>query len=160
MGYGQFGDSVRQTGFVTLPLYAWLLIGSSAAILVLFWAWDSARNDYLTEKAEYSAFRGSVEALGKAQEAKNKETVAKQEKSHGDAIKALKGRYADIAAKYDGLRAKAGASAGGGGVSALPDTTRPTDDSARDQRLLTILEHAEKQTGQLIELQEWLRQQK
>ena len=151
---------MTQRGFVSPPLYAWLLIGSGVAILGLFWAWDSARSDYLTEKAAYSAFKGSVEALGKAQEAKNKETAAKQEKLNAASFKALQGRYADLDDRYSRLRDKAGANPGGRPVPAIPDTARPADDSARDQRLLEVLRAADQQTAQLIELQAWIAQQK
>jgi len=107
-------------------------------------------------KAEYAAFVAQTKALGEAQIAKNKLEAAQREKVSNDRFNSLQKRYRDMSAKYDRLR---GNSAGSGAMPAVPDATRPTDDSARDQRLLDVLQHAEKQTGQLIELQTWVKEQ-
>lgn len=103
----------------------------------------------------FDTFKGAVEALGQAQEAKNKEIVAQQERTNRETVRSADARVAGILDRYKRLLNQP-VSAGSGPVPAVPDTARPIDDAARDQRLLEVLRAADLQTGQLIELQNWV----
>ena len=101
-------------------------------------------------------FKGGVEAAGNAQKAKNDALLKEREKRDADRLKSLQGRYADLDARYSRLRSES-ADPGSRGMPTVPDAARPADDTARDRRLLEVLRHADRQTAQLIELQEWAR---
>jgi len=120
---------------------------------------DAAQQEVATVKAEYTVFKEGVRKAGEEQLARNKETVAKQEKINARAIQTLNSRYSDLDARYQRLRESAGIGAGSRPMPAVPDTARPVDDLARDSRLLEVLRAADQQTATLIELQGWVRQQ-
>jgi len=101
-------------------------------------------------------YQATVEALGKAQEARNRETIAKQQKVTDDAAKSYQSRLDAINFAYGRLRDEKAAS---NSRPMPPDANaaKPTNDAARDAELSSVLRQAEIQTGQLIELQEWVR---
>ena len=113
-----------------------------------------------TIQGQYDAFKTGVEDAGKKAEADRMKEIARQKGVNDASEKSLQTRIAAANARADRLCKSAGASAGCRSLPAVPDTTRPTDDSASDQRLLEVLRHAQGQSDTLIELQEWVRKQK
>lgn len=101
-------------------------------------------------------YQATADALGKAQEARNRETIARQQKVTDDAAKSYQSRLDIINAQYARLRDEK-AAGNRSPMPAIPPTSIPTDDAARDQRLLDVLERAQVETAKLIELQEWVR---
>lgn len=100
-------------------------------------------------------YQATVDALGKAQAARNRETIAKQQKVTNESAKSYQSRLDAINFAYSRLRDEKAKSSGG---NLPPDTTaaRPTTDPARDAELLAVLRQAEVQTATLIELQGWV----
>ncbi len=118
----------------------------------------SAQAQVVAVQARFDVFVEQTKALGEAQIAKNKEIVANQERTNRETVKSANARVVDILDRYKRLlNSPAGASSGS--LPAVPDTARPTDDTARDQRLLEVLRAADLQTGQLIEIQNWIKAQ-
>ena len=149
---------------IAIKEYLTIGLGIAAGIFALaawgLWhALGNAQEALATVRGEYSAFRTGVERIGRDQEARNKETAAKQEKISHERYKSLQDRYSALDARYRGLRDSAGSGAGSSPMPAVPDTARPVDDSARDTRLLEVLRSSDRQTAQLIELQNWIRSQ-
>ena len=101
-------------------------------------------------------YQATVDALGKAQAARNRETIAKQQKATNESAKSYQSRLDAINFAYSRLRDEK-AKSSGGSMPSVPDTARPVDDTARDQRLLEVLRAADQQTATLIELQGWVR---
>lgn len=135
-------------------------------LLLRFWflipiAILTATTAYYKHEATYNhdqliTYKATVEALGQAQAQRNRETIAQQQKVSNESAKSYQSRLDLINAEYARLRdEKAGSSRGN--LPAIPDTARPTDDTARDQRLLEVLRAADQQTATLIELQGWIR---
>lgn len=101
-------------------------------------------------------YQATVDALGTAQAARNRETIAKQQKVSSESAKSYETRLALINDAYARMRYQK-AKSGGSPMPAIPDTARPVDDTARDQRLLEVLRAADQQTATLIELQGWIK---
>lgn len=101
-------------------------------------------------------YKATVDALGQAQAQRNRETIAQQQKVSNESAKSYQSRLDLINAEYARLRDE---KAKLGGSPMPPDATaaRPTTDPARDAELLAVLRQAEVQTGQLIELQNWVK---
>ena len=155
---------MNQRGFYQLGVMAYAAIAAGVVILSLGIAVKvqtarlaATQQELTAEQGRFTAFKEATRTLGEAQLARNKETVAKQEKTHATAILALNRRYSDLDARYRGLRDGAN-HPGGSPMPAVPDTARPADDTARDLRLLEVLRAADGQTAQLIELQSWVRE--
>jgi phosphoenolpyruvate-protein kinase (PTS system EI component) len=110
-------------------------------------------------KGEHERFVEETERLAREAQERIAEERKRTEQINRERSRLYETRLAAVNATYRKLRDQRAASASGGGMPAVPDATRPADDAARDQRLLDVLQHAEKQTAQLIELQEWVRQQ-
>ena len=106
-------------------------------------------------QAAYDVFKASVEAVGKAQEAKNKQLIANQEKVNRETVKSADARVNSILDRYRLLAQQIGSRGG----PAAPDAAapKPVDDSARNDELIRLLRQAEVQTAQLVELQDWIR---
>ena len=111
-------------------------------------------------ESKFTAFKTGIKDAGDKAEAARVKEIARQKGVNDAREKSIQARVAASNARADSLCKSAGASAGCRSLPAVPDTTRPTDDSARDQRLLEVLRHAQGQSDTLIELQEWVRQQK
>ncbi len=107
-------------------------------------------------QAAYDVFKASVEQLGRAQEAKNKQIAANQEKTNRESAKSADARVTAVLDRYRMLAQQSNTRSG----SLPPDAAapKPTDDSARNAELLALLRQADLQTGQLIELQRWVRE--
>ncbi len=144
-----------------LPLLAkfWFVIPIALLCLSTAYYKHSATSEHakgVEIQASYDNFKARVDQLGKAQEEQNKVTVANQQRITNEAAKAADARVAAVMDRYRRLL-NAPANPGSGSLPPVPDTARPVDDSARDQRLLEVLRAADLQTGQLIELQEWIK---
>ena len=142
-----------------------LIMGIVIAVLLATTAAAGKWAQYeATKRAEvegkFESFKTGVKEAGEKAEAARVKEIARQKGVNDAREKSLQARVAASNARADSLCKSAGASAGCRSLPAIPDATRPTDDSARDQRLLEVLRHAQSQSDTLIELQEWVRQQK
>ena len=151
---------MMRNGFAS-PL---LVLGIVCGVLALACAalWKVAgheREQRAKVEGQFAAFQEGVRKAGDEQKAKNDKLLKERERIHASSLKSLQNRYSDLDARYAGLRNQS-ANPGSGGLPPVPDATRPTDDAARDNRLLEVLRHADQQTAQMIELQEWIKQQK
>ena len=138
--------------YLTLLMRFWFLI--PIALLTLSTAYYKHEATYNHD--QIITYKATVEALGQAQAQRNRETIAQQQKVSNESAKSYQSRLDLINAEYARLRdEKAGSRSG----SLPPDATaaRPATDPARDAELLAVLRQAEIQTGQLIELQAWIK---
>ena len=121
---------------------------------------EKAESQLADTRAKFKVFSDETGRIGKEAESKHAAELKRQQGVSNARIKSLESRDAATRAQFDRLRnAGAKPSSGSSPVPAIPDTARPADDSARDQRLLVVLQNAQEQTDRLIEIQEWLRQQ-
>lgn len=141
---------VKRRGAILLYVLIALFVVTLAGAVVLSY------NDAIARAERVEAQLDEVKRIGEAQEAKTKAEIDRQRKVSDATIKSLQSRYAGLNAKYARLRQSP---PGPGGMPTIPDTARPTDDAARDQRLLDVLQYADQQTQQLIELQDWVKSQ-
>jgi hypothetical protein len=154
----------KERGFIQLSVLGWAVLGMGTVVLILgtMLKVQAARlDDAIEDKAritgEFNQFKTEVRRAGEAQIAENERQRKEDERIANERYNSLLARYNAIDAKFNGMRDNG--NSGSRSVSSVPETTRPVDDAARDSRLLEVLRHAEKQTAQLIELQEWVRQQ-
>jgi hypothetical protein len=145
---------VTHRGFLSLSLAGYAVLGLGAIVLILSIALKVQTARLNAVKDEYSAYKAEVVRLGEEQIRKNKEELAKREKVSHDRYQALQNRYRDINARYDRLRVTSSRP-----MPAIPDAPIRVDDPASNQRLLEVLHHADRQTAQLEQLQEWVRGQ-
>ena len=157
---------MTQRGFIALPLMWWgaiaagaVILGLSIAVKVQTARFDASQQELATERGHFAVFKETTRKAGEAQEAKNRETIRRQEKSHATALISLQSRYSDLDARYRGLRQSAGSSSSAGSLPPLPSTPVRVDDPASSQQFLSILEQADRNTATLIELQDWIRAQ-
>ena len=143
-----------------------LLIGAGIAIAVLSvalagtgWLYNGALKEKARIEGEYTAFKEHTRELGEKAEAKNRKTLAERERIANERIQSLGKRAAAALARADSLCKSAGLSSGCSALPAVPDTTRPVDDSAHNQRLVELLRHAQEVSDRLIELQLWVQAQ-
>ena len=143
-----------------LPLLArfWYVIPILLLTASTAWYRHDAHQEHATRiqiQAEYDGFKSSVAALGEAQIKHNKEIAANQEKVNRETVKSADARVNSILDRYRMLAQQSGTRSG----SVPPDAAapKPVDDPARNAELLAILRQADLQTGQLIELQDWVR---
>jgi len=147
-------------GFASPLLVLGILAGVLALMLAVSVKWAMHQSEARAEIAgQFAAFQEGVRKAGDEQKAKNDKLLKERERIHASSLKSLQNRYSDLDARYARLRDKP-ADSGSGGLPPVPDATRPTDDAARDNRLLEVLRHADQQTAQMMELQDWIRQQK
>jgi len=140
-----------------------LMIGSIIMIAILSaslggmgWLYNGALKEKARVQGEYEAFKEETRRLGEAAEKRNQQTLVERERIANERIASLGKRVADARARADGLCKSAGLSAGCRALPATPETSRPVDDSAHNQRLVELLRHAQTVTDQLIELQLWV----
>jgi len=140
-----------------------LLIGMGVVVAVLSvslagmgWLYNGALKEKARVEGEYEAFKVGVKTLGEEAEARNVRTLAERERIANERIQSLGKRAAAASARADRLCKSAGLSAGCREIPAIPSTTRPIDDAISNQRLLTVLRHAQAVTDQLTELQLWV----
>ena len=128
-----------------------------AALTITGWLYKGALEDRARISGEYEAFRLEAERLGSEAEKRNKRTLEERERNANERIKSLGLRVADATARADRLCKSAGLSAGCRSLPPVPSTTRPTDDTGFNERLLEVLRHAQEVSDRLAELQEWVR---
>ncbi len=147
---------------LTLLARFWYVIPILALMASTAYYKHDAKNEH-TERvkveAAFELFKAEVEQVGRAQEAKTKATIANQERISNETKKSADARVAGILDRYKRMLNTDKGNSGSGQLPAVPDTTRPVDDSARDQRLLEVLRAADLQTGTLIDLQNWVKSQ-
>lgn len=147
---------MRQRGYLTIGLGIACAVLTLALLAAANWARTETEKRAEVE-GRFAAFKGDTKRLGDEAKAKADKERERQEKESKDAAKRYEGRIAAANARADGLCKRAGVSAGCRDLPPVPDTARPPDDASRDQRLLTVLRHAQDQADKLIELQEWAR---
>jgi hypothetical protein len=144
-------------------LYKWIAVGAvilllGIAVKVQTVRLDNAKAETAQVQAKFDLFVAKVKQEGEAQIAKNKEIVSQQQRVNNETVKSADARVATIMDRYKRLL-NAGTSSGPGSVPSVPDTAKPVDDTARNQRLAEVLRAAELQSAQLIELQDWVKAQ-
>jgi len=102
------------------------------------------------------SFQSAVSAVAEQATIRNREIIAKQQKVSSESAKSYETRLALINAEYSRLRDQK-ANGGSRPMPAVPDTARPVDDTARDNRLAEVLRAAEVETAKLEALQGWIR---
>ena len=140
-----------------------LLIGMGIMVAVLSvslagmgWLYNGALKEKARIEGEYEAFKVGVKTLGEEAEARNVKTLAERERIANERIESLGKRVAAAVSRADRLCKSAGLSSGCSALPAIPDATRPADDTAHNQRLVQLLRHAQEVTDRLIELQLWV----
>lgn len=152
---------MRQRGFLSITMILVIALALSLlAATVLGKLLFSEKEAHAKTRGEYQAFVAGVEKIGKEQEAKNKAELQRREKVNHATLKSYQDKSAASAARADGLCKSAGLSAGCRDLSAVPSTARPANDSERDQRLLSVLRHAQDLANRLTALQDWVREQR
>lgn len=147
---------MRQHGYLTIGLAIALAVMTLATIAAAKWA-QVEMGKRATVEGQYAAFKKGVKDAGD-QALKDKAAEAERlKKENENATKRWNARVAAANARADELCKRAGLSAGCRDLPAIPSTARPSDDAARDQRLLEVLRHAENEVGRLLEFQEWQR---
>jgi len=143
-----------------------LLLGSVVTIALLSlslagmgWLYNGALKEKARVEGEYEAFKEQTRKLGEAAEKRNQQTLLERERIANERIKSLGKRAADASARADGLCKSAGLSAGCRALPPVPETTRPTDATEFNSRLLEVLRHAQAVADQLAELQLWVQAQ-
>ena len=143
-----------------------LLLGSVVTIALLSlslagmgWLYNGALKEKARVEGEYEAFKEQTRKLGEAAEKRNQQTLLERERIANERIKSLGKRAADSSARADGLCKSAGLSAGCRALPPVPETTRPTDATEFNSRLLEVLRHAQAVADQLAELQLWVQAQ-
>ena len=150
---------MNQRGSLTIGLG--ITIGVlSGALALTGWLYNGALKDKARIQGEYEAFKTGVETLGKEAETKRLAELERQKRSHDASLKSLEIRLASAHARADELCKSAGLSSGCSSLPVIPDTARPADDKARDQRLLAVLRNAQDTADRLAELQLWLMAQR
>ena len=152
-----------QCGFLSPTLIgiiaaAVIIGGLSIALKVQSARLSSEQTAHAETKGKFAAFVAETKRMGEEAKKKAAAEIERQKEVTKERSTSYEKRLASLNATYRRLRDQR-ADPGGSPMPAVPDTARPADDSARDNRLLDLLQHAEKQTGQLIELQEWVREQ-
>ena len=147
---------MRQRGYLTIGLAIALAVALLGLAGAAKWAKHEAGKRAEVE-GRFTAFKKGVEDAGKKAEQDKLAEAARLKRENEDATKRWNTRVAAANARADGLCKRAGLSSGCRDLPALPDTARPPDDAAHNQRLVELLRHAQTVTDQLIELQEWQR---
>ena len=154
---------MRPHGFLSFTMIgiiaaAVVIGGLSIALKVQSSRLSSEQTAHAETKGKFQAFVSETKRIGEAAKAKADAEIKRQQEVSNASAKSYESRLAAINAAYRGLR-DGRSDSGRSAVPAVPDTARPSDDSASDQRLLSVLQHADEQTARLIELQGWLREQ-
>lgn len=121
---------------------------------------EKAEAAHEATRAAYAGFVAETKRLGEVAQKKSDAEIKRQKGVSDATLKSLEARLAATRAQFGKLRGSGTeTSPGVGGVPAVPETARPADDTARDNRLRAVLQHAQEQTDALIELQNWVRDQ-
>ena len=146
---------MKERGFLVLGSIIMIAI-LSASLAGMGWLYNGALKEKARVQGEYEAFKEQTRLLGEEAEKRNQQTLLERERIANERIASLGKRAADARARADGLCKSAGLSAGCRALPAIPDTTRPVDDTGFNERLLEVLRHAQAVTDQLAELQLWV----
>ena len=137
-----------------------ILIGLlSAALGTMSWLYNGALKEKARVEGEYESFKDGVRRIGERAEKERLAELARQRSIHDERLKSLEKRLAASRSRADGLCKSAGLSAGCSSLPPIPSTSRPVDDSAYNQRLVSLLRHAQEVTDRLVELQLWVSSQ-
>ena len=154
---------LRASTFISSTMSSPLMVGGivligvlSTALGTVSWLYKGALEEKGRILGEYEAFKLQTKLIGEKAEKDRLDELLRQRSIHDERLKSLEKRLASARARADQLCKSAGLSAGCSSLPPVPDTARPVDDSARDQRLLAVLQHAQNTTDRLIELQEWV----
>lgn len=147
---------MRQRGYLTIGLAIALAVMTLATVAAANWARTETEKRAKIE-GQFTAFKAETKRLGDEAKDKADKERDRQARENANAQKRLEARIAAANARADGLCKRAGLSAGCRDLPPVPDTARPTDDAAHNQRLVELLRHAQAVTDRLIELQEWAR---
>lgn len=109
-------------------------------------------------QAKFDAFVADTKRLGQEAQKKSDREMERQKGVSNAKIKSLEGRIAATRAQFAKLRDGRSGS-GSGDLPPVPIAAKPVDDSARDNQLRAVLQHAQEQADRLIELQSWVREQ-
>jgi hypothetical protein len=140
-----------------------LTTGLGIVALMLFlalsltgWLYKDALEEKSRITGEYESFKVQTKLIGEKAEKERLAELARQKEVHDERLKSLEKRLASSLARADRLCKSAGLSAGCRALPPVPDTTRPTDDTGFNERLLEVLRHAQEVSDKLTELQAWV----
>ncbi len=150
---------MRERGLLLAGPLLWGAIAAAAVVgilgLVIYFQ-DAKITRLQKVEAEYEVFKEHVKKFGEDAEARRLAELERQKRSHDDTVKSYEKRLAAARARADELCKSAGLSAGCRSLPTVPDTARPVDAAAYNQRLVDLLRHAQEITDRLIELQLWV----
>lgn len=126
-----------------------------------FWQWRANvwEGRYETEKAAFQAFKSEVAALGRAAEAKAKETKARQDSTTRKIADDYKNTRERVTHYFGGLRLPAGDSRGGS-LPAAPERPQ-SPDAAPEERAPSgpSIADCALDAAQVLGFQQWIREQ-
>lgn len=129
-------------------------------LILLTLAVDHYRHDAKDARNDLAVFKAETKSEGLAAELKYQKQSTDREKVSNAQISALQSSYADVSARYSGLRStQAKGNAPSYQLPPIPNAARTTDAAARDNQLLSVLQYADQQTAQLMACQNWIRSQ-
>ena len=144
---------MKQHGYLTIGLAIALAVATVACLGL--WNWlGAAHKETARVQGEFAQFKAGVAKIGEDAKKDKAAALKVQQEAHNAIVKNWSERHNHLGVKFELMRKLAG-DTGGGGVPTVPDTARPVDDKARDQRLLEVLRVAEVQTLNLVLWQEW-----
>jgi len=151
-------------GFFSLPMIGGAALLAVFAVGAIALKVQSARlasekEEHAATKAAFSGFKAEVERLGKEAREKVEAEKKRQADVNRKASESYEKRIAAVTDVYRRLRDQR-VSPGASPVPPLPAAPIATASSADSDQLLSVLEAADRQTQQLIELQEWVKSQK
>lgn len=154
---------MNQRGFLSITMIAAIAAGVIIAGLTIALKVQSDRLDGEQEahgrtKAAYAGFVAETKRIGEEAQKKATAEIERQKQVTKERTASYEKRLASINAAYRSLRGQR-ADSGGSPVPAVPTGTITVDDASSRDRLLEVLYHADRNTSQLIELQDWLRAQ-
>jgi hypothetical protein len=119
---------------------------------------ESEKAEHAATTAKFEAFVSDTKRIGlEAQKKADAEKI--RQKGVSDAtIKTLESRIAATRAQFAKLR-DGRTDPGQRDLPAVPVAAKPVDDTARDNQLRAVLQHAQEQTDRLIEIQGWVTEQ-
>lgn len=147
---------MKQRGVLDLALIFAVACGvlTLALIVAVNWARHEAKSRAEIE-GKFTAFKKGAEDAGKKAQKEKDDEINRVKGESVESEKRWAARVASANARADGLCKRAGLSSGCRDLPAIPDTARPPDDAAYNQRLLEVLRHAQAVVDQVIEFQLW-----
>jgi hypothetical protein len=154
---------VTQRGFLSPLLIASIAAavvigGLGIALKVQSARLESEQERHKATRAAYEAFVTDTKRIGVEAQKKADAERIRQDQVSKERGATYEKRLAAVNDAYRRLRDSRSGS-GGGELPAIPTTARSVDDTARDNQLLDLLQHAESQAVRLQELQGWVTEQ-